>query len=647
MKLLHSIATVVAITETVQAYTLASTGRTILLDGLAYYVPATPVTTLGRFAQAHGRLASSDDLLPFTIVSTSGVLSGSQLSSTIANFTTSDDVWSSGFQSVIYVQHVDGKPSGYLEEVTGSYKGFTNSTYAVYGGSVTQSAALPSGPYFVSSGGNIYQAWRLYTDFAGAFTETVIPSTANSYSVLPANIPGQSLAIAVPSRLYYTKTAEKPLAGVRLGVKDIYDLAGLRTSNGNRAWYHFYPPATKSAFAIQRLIDAGAVVVGKMKTSQFANGEQATADWVDYHAAFNPRGDGYQDASSSSTGPGAGAGSYPWLDLTIGSDTGGSIRGPSEVNGIYGNRPSHNLVSLDGVMPLAPELDTAGFLTRDPLLWVEAAKALYQDNITVQHAYPKKILTYGFPTNVTSPGDALLINFVKTLSAFLGASVASFDVAAAWTAAPPAAASNASISKYLNLTYPVIISQEQTKLVRDPFYTAYGAAHGGRRPFVDPAPLARWAFGDSFPASQLATENAKRQVFSDWFASNVLRADNKTCSDKFLFYIGSQASVNSRNQYISPPRAPTGFSIGRVSPFWGGPDFVLPIGSAEYNSTITLHTEVLPVTVDILAARGCDGLIFGLVQDLVKAGVLKTSSTGYSLDTGGDVLFKRSTQHQQ
>jgi Asp-tRNA(Asn)/Glu-tRNA(Gln) amidotransferase A subunit family amidase len=57
------------------------------------------------------------------------------------------------------------------------------------------------------------------------------------------------------------------------------------------------------------LIDAGAIVVGKMKTLQFANGESSTANWVDYHSPFNPRGDGYQDPSSSpsSSSPGAGA----------------------------------------------------------------------------------------------------------------------------------------------------------------------------------------------------------------------------------------------------------------------------------------------------------------------------------------------------
>jgi hypothetical protein len=72
---------------------------------------------------------------------------------------------------------------------------------------------------------------------------------------------------------------------------------------------------------------------------------------------------------------------------------------------------------------------------------------------------------------------------------------------------------------------------------------------------------------------------------------------------------------------------------------------VVPIGSASYYSNITLHEEVLPVTVDIMAARGCDGMIFGLVQDLVTAEILKPSVPGYSDTEGGQVLFKRS--HKQ
>ena len=217
----------------------------------------------------------------------------------------------------------------------------------------------------MSSNGDLYQPYRLYSDTQGAFTQPLIPSTnvEGGFAALPATVPGiVSPGIAVPSRLYYVRTAEKPLAGVRTGIKDIYDIAGLQTSDGNRAFYGLYPPRNATAIVVQRLIDAGAILVGKMKTSQFANGEVATADWVDYHEPFNPRGDGYQDTSSSSAGAGSGIGSYPWLDLALGSDTGGSIRGPSQVQGVYGNRPTHGIVTLEGAMPLAPQLDTAGFL---------------------------------------------------------------------------------------------------------------------------------------------------------------------------------------------------------------------------------------------------------------------------------------------
>ena len=463
--------------------------------------------------------------------------------------------------------------------------------------------------------------------------------------MLPANVPGQSLAVAVPSRLYYTKTAAKPLAGVRLGVKDIYDVAGVHTSDGNRAWYHLYPAANVSAFPIQRLINAGVVIVGKMKTSQFANGEEATADWVDYHSPFNPRGDGYQDPSSSSSGPGAGAGSYPWLDLTIGSDTGGSIRGPSEVQGLFGNRPSHGLVALDGVMPLAPELDTAGFLTRDPALWAAAASTLYETNITFTNTYPKKILLDGFPTNVSSDGDAVLLNFVSALTNFVGGKSSAYNIEADWAANTPSGA-DSDLGSFLNITYPIIISQEQTTLLRDPFYADYGAVHNGRRPFVDPVPLTRWAFGDSFPKpATLNQANANRIVFRDWVASHVMVPSNSSnssaCSSSLYLYVGSEADVNYRNQYSGGPSVPYGFGTSRISPFAENPDFVVPLGVASYFSDITQHEEVLPVTIDVMAAKGCDGMLFSLINDLVKAGIVNQTVTGYSEVTGGEILFRR------
>ena len=66
----------------------------------------------------------------------------------------------------------------------------------------------------------------------------------------------------------------------------------------------------------------------------------------------------------------------------------------------------------------------------------------------------------------------------------------------------------------------------------------------------------------------------------------------------------------------------------------------LIVGQAAYNSTVTLHKEFLPVTIDIMAARGCDGLIFNLVQDLVQAGIARIPLTGQTIN-GGEVLLKR------
>jgi Asp-tRNA(Asn)/Glu-tRNA(Gln) amidotransferase A subunit family amidase len=180
-----------------------------------------------------------------------------------------------------------------------------------------------------------------------------------------------------------------------VGIKDIFDVPGTKRGCGNRAYFDLLPEKNTTAPAVQKLIDAGAIIVGKMITSQFANEELATADWVDYHSPFNARDDGYSDPSSSSSGPGAGIGAYQWLDLVLGSDTGGSVRNPAQVNGAYGNRPSHGFVSLNNTMPLSPLLDTAGRITRDATLWKTAARVVHS-NFSTFESFPKKLYIPGF-----------------------------------------------------------------------------------------------------------------------------------------------------------------------------------------------------------------------------------------------------------
>ncbi|KAF4783370.1 hypothetical protein HER10_EVM0009266 [Colletotrichum scovillei] len=636
---------------------LTSTGASLLLNDIYYFV--------SPFSQGNPTNSSSFNIkslprafgfTPVTVVAEP--LPKSSLPSLFANWTSQDDVWQPAFLGAIFLAGLD-TPCLTKE----SYDG-TNKTQSIVAPLVsTAGSDISSGPYFLdTSTGALHQAYRLYPDYAGAFSESLLQKPDTTFQTLSAQVPASaSLTIGVPSRLYSlaARSPEKPLAGVRVGIKDIYDLAGVKKSNGNRAWYAFYPPAASTAPAIQALLDAGAVVVGYQKPSQFANGETATADWVDYHSPFNPRGDGYNDPSSSSSGAGASIGSYEWLDIAVGSDTGGSIRGPSAVQGLFGNRPSHGLVGLDGVMPLSPTLDTAGFLTRDPYIWDEANKVLYGANYTslvdteVPVAYPKTVYTVDFPTDDGAAAQ-MLNKFAEDLGAFLGAKTTALNLTSAWAETGPEGVRNQTLDDVLGLTYATLITKEQTPLVRDPFYADYAAAHNGRLPFVNPVPLARWGWGDRQPASALDDARANKTLFMDWFNTEILppstpafntSTTTSTCSSSLLFYVGSSGRASLRNRYptTTTPTPPLGFSNGRLSVFSGAPDHVFPLGEVGSMSSVTNVTEMLPVTVDIMAARGCDGLIVRLAQDLVEAGILKLPLAGGTL-AGGEVLMRRDVE---
>ncbi|KAE8356779.1 amidase signature domain-containing protein [Aspergillus coremiiformis] len=628
------------------AGSITSKGQTIAVDGKTYYVPPTVVSTLK--IPSHKLGPKTDSLLPLTVIQSDAVKVNTSVIEGLVNiYQTTDDVFNPGFLENIFIAYNGTHKKPKLDvSLPATWGNQFLGVATVYGTkqAVKSTKDIPPGPYFLNpTTGDVFEAYLLYSDVMGSFTEGLIAVGNGSYDVLSANLQGYgSLTIGVPSRLYFTKTAKQPLAGVRLGVKDIYDIKGVKTGCGNRAYYEVYPPAKTTGPAIQSLIDAGAVIVGKMKTSQFANGETATADWVDYHAPYNARGDGYQDASSSSTGPGSGIGAYPWLDIAIGSDTGGSIRNPSQVNGCFGNRPSWNLVPLDNVMPMSPLLDTAGFLTRDAKLWQTAAEVLYAGaGLTSYTKYPHSIKTIGFPTSASTEANGILLDFVSKLSAFLGhANVSTLDYNALWAATKPSTVpANETLGTLLNLTYPILITKQQFPLIGAPLYADYAKANGGRKPFINPVPLSRWNWGMQYPDSQLETEIQNKNTFTAWWNSTVQTFDPETCSDSLILYVGAAASPTYRNTYRSMPGIPTGFGASRIANIAGVPDMVVPVGQARYNSTITQQEEYLPVAVDIIAPHGCDLMVFNLVNELVAQGIVKEPVTGSSLYGDGTIYY--------
>lgn len=184
-------------------------------------------------------------------------------------------------------------------------------------------SSLPEGPYF-TCGREIHQAWRLHPDRLSAFVTGVVPEDGNfaRFQSFNANPIGEATpAIAVPSRLYFHKTEELPLSGVRISVKDNMHLAGIITTLGSRSYTELYGTQDNTSEYIDLLIQRGAVIVGKTKLSAWAGSEIPPDQCIDYFPPWNPRGDGYQGPSGSSSGAGASAAGYPWLDVSLCTDS--------------------------------------------------------------------------------------------------------------------------------------------------------------------------------------------------------------------------------------------------------------------------------------------------------------------------------------
>lgn len=149
-----------------------------------------------------------------------------------------------------------------------------------------------------------------------------------------------------------------PLHGIPVGLKDLIDTAGVRTTAASRVFAERVP--TQDAEVVTRLHEAGAVLVGKQNLHEFAYGGSSVISA--FGIPRNPIDSEY--IAGGSSGGSAAAVASGMCYAAIGTDTAGSVREPAALCGIVGLKPTYGLLRTEGIIPLSPSLDHAGPLTR-------------------------------------------------------------------------------------------------------------------------------------------------------------------------------------------------------------------------------------------------------------------------------------------
>jgi aspartyl-tRNA(Asn)/glutamyl-tRNA(Gln) amidotransferase subunit A len=203
--------------------------------------------------------------------------------------------------------------------------------------------------------------------------------------------------------------ARGALHGIPVSLKDVFDTAGIPSTAGARFLAGRIP--TADAEVTRRLASAGSVLLGKSNLNKFAGGESGeNPDYGDmknpWNLSYSPSGSSGGSAAQVATGLAA---------LSMGSDNGGSVRNPASVCGVVGLKPTHGLVSTEGMFPRAYSVDHAGILTRTIADAALALEALTDRKYVADLGRPVRGLKVGLDRDLVRLGEPGVLSVFATV----------------------------------------------------------------------------------------------------------------------------------------------------------------------------------------------------------------------------------------
>ena len=383
------------------------------------------------------------------------------------------------------------------------------------------------------------------------------------------NTQGETKSFGVLKALDIAPAGDGALNGLTFGVKDLFDIKGEVTGFGNPDWGRSHPAPTAHAWIVAALLDQGARLIAKTATVELAFGMEGRNKW--YGTPENPaapdRLPGGSSSGSASLVASGGA------DFALGSDTGGSVRMPASYCGLFGIRPTHGAISLQGAAPLAPSLDTPGWFTRDAALLSRIGRVL---------------LPAAMP--LTGP-------FFTVSEAWANAELA------VWDALLPALDAIRAERELLSLDLApdgldALVTAQRAIQGRES-WTALGGWIEGENATLDPLIAGRFARASTVTAAQANEARLFRRRFQ--MKMQTLLASGAvlivpTSPTPAPLRTAAQAELDALRDRIQ--------RVGAISVLAGIPEVTIPAGKAEG----------APIGLSLLAARGSDIALLELAE---------------------------------